>query len=316
MSARSLARAAANSYQSRVWATWRRSGVSPETSGTRKANRDSASSIAWSPARTRDRRVLQPALVFRRGVEQPAVAERVRHDVGRDDAVDPIHHEERRTDHRRIALEPAHRRHGHVGQVGDQAEQFELVAQLVGREHRLVGLVGCDPGHELIGVAGAVDVGPVRREQHGLARHAVGRVRADLGHLGTGALGELPAQPGGQAGAQLFGVARREGHVRHVGHLRHVGLGRALAHRLSPRSFPRLTGALTAVREPAAWQHREAGARWRGPVPFVRARARARPGTASPTRGSRERRAGCRRRRCAARSRSCRPGRTHGRRRR
>ena len=45
-----------------------------------------------------DRCLLQPALVGGVGVEEPVVPERVRHDVGWHETVDPLHHEEGRAE--------------------------------------------------------------------------------------------------------------------------------------------------------------------------------------------------------------------------
>ena len=56
----------------------------------------------------RDRAVLEVGLLLTGRVEEPVAAERIRHEVGRHDAVAPLHHEERRAEHAGVALEPVH----------------------------------------------------------------------------------------------------------------------------------------------------------------------------------------------------------------
>ena len=98
--------------------------------------------------------VLEPALIGGVGVEQPAVAEVVGHDVGRHLAVDPSHHEERRAERNGVGLRPPHRRHRHGRQLVDQADRAVLPVEVIAGEHGHVGGVGRHPGHQSLGAVG------------------------------------------------------------------------------------------------------------------------------------------------------------------
>ena len=90
----------ANSYQSLSQPKWRRSGLSPGGSiSARKPKVFSASGIECSFASTSTVESCSSRRLLGGGVDEPVVAERVRHDVGRHDAVDVIHQEERRAEH-------------------------------------------------------------------------------------------------------------------------------------------------------------------------------------------------------------------------
>ena len=129
-----------------------------------------------------DRRVLQPALLCARGVEEPTGSEVVGHVVGRDDPVDPAHHEERRAEHRRIVLAPQHVGHRHLAPFTDCGDRVELLLHVVGPEDRHVIGSRCDPGDEPMRRAL-----PVGIEQDGLARHAGRRRVLERGdrHVGV-----------------------------------------------------------------------------------------------------------------------------------
>ena len=94
----------AKSYQARVAGEVRASSVAPRARGwpgRGTPNVVAASGIACSSAEHLDGGVLQPALVLDGRVVQPVVAEVVGQHVLRHDAVDPVHQEERRAEHRR-----------------------------------------------------------------------------------------------------------------------------------------------------------------------------------------------------------------------
>ena len=164
----------ANSYQSLSQPKWRRSAVSPGGStSARNPNVLSALGIACSLAMHLDGGVLQFALLLRCGIGEPVVAERVGHHVGRHDAVDVIHQEERGAQHLAGVLQPAHARHRDVGEFAGQPHHLELVVQPVPRKHRDVGLGGRDPRHPLL-FPGVAVLGPAAGENDGLRRHSVG----------------------------------------------------------------------------------------------------------------------------------------------
>jgi hypothetical protein len=159
-----------------------------------------------------DRGVLERALLLGCGVEQPVVAECVGHDVGRDDAVDALHDEQRHAGGCPLRVGPPHAGHGDRRELADQADDFELTLEVVAREHRHVGGVGGDACDETLLPTAAV-LGPLGGEEERLARHPVGRRGLEFGDLGLGAGGEQLAQPRLQPGSQLFGVATRPVHV-------------------------------------------------------------------------------------------------------
>ncbi len=113
----------------------------PSHGGSRKANVEAASGIAWSVGQhLRRGGVLDPALLLRGAVEEPVVAEGVGQHVLRYDAVDPVHQEERRAEHRspvgsiqRTAGDQARR-----CRLADQPHGVVLVLEVVGREDREV----------------------------------------------------------------------------------------------------------------------------------------------------------------------------------
>ena len=107
---------------------------------------------------------LDAGAVLSAAVGDPAVAEGVREDVGRHDAVDPAHHQERRPHHLGIGFEPEGGRHGGARGLTHQAHHLELHAQLVAREHRQLVELGLDAGHAAAGDH-SICGGPRRREE-------------------------------------------------------------------------------------------------------------------------------------------------------
>jgi len=93
-----------------------------------------------------DRRLLEAGLVLGRRLRHPA-AEVVGRQVGRHLALNPLHHEKRRTDRRRVELQPERAGHRHGGPLLHQPHHPELLAQVVGREHRHRRPLGLDAGH-------------------------------------------------------------------------------------------------------------------------------------------------------------------------
>ena len=189
----------ANSYHARRAARLRSIGVPLAAApvrwrpGSRKANVAVASGMACSPADA-DRAVLQLSLLLPRGVEEPVVAEGVRHDVRRDDPVDPVHEEERRAEHLAGRLEEPDRRHRDIGVVADVLDGVVLVLEVVAREDRDVRGGRRHP-RDVLALTGPAVLGPGRVEDQGLRRHAVGVDAAVQRDLGVGALGEQPGQP-------------------------------------------------------------------------------------------------------------------------
>ena len=159
-----------------------------------------------------DRGVLERALLFGCGVEEPVVAEGVGHDVGRDDAVDPLHDEERHAGRLAGRVGPPHPWDRHRRELANEADDLELALEVVAREHGHVGGIGGDARYQPLGL-GRAPLGPLGGEQDGLARHPVGRRGLQLRDLRLGARGKQAAQPGLQTGPQLLGVAARPVHV-------------------------------------------------------------------------------------------------------
>ena len=83
-----------------------------------------------------DRRVLQLALLVGGSVSKPVSAERVGHYVGWDNSLDEIHQEERTAEYLAGRLDPAHARHGHVGQLAHHPDHVVLVIHSIVDEHR------------------------------------------------------------------------------------------------------------------------------------------------------------------------------------
>ena len=159
-----------------------------------------------------DRRVLQRALLGGRGVEQPVVAERVRHHVGGNDAVDPFHDEQRHASGGALGVRPPHAWDGNRRELADEADDLELAVEVVAREHGDVSGIWGNARHQLFALGRAAVV-PLGGEEDGLARHSVGRRRLERGDLGLGPRGQQIPQPGLQPRPQLFGVAARPVHV-------------------------------------------------------------------------------------------------------
>ena len=182
-----------------------------------------------------DGRVLQPALIVARCVEEPVVAEAVGHHVGWDLAVDSFHDEERRADVDRVGFEPPGVRHRDVGEITNPADHLELPLEVVGREDRDVVFVRSDAGNERLG-AGLTVVHPLGGEQDRVARHAVGGGRADLRHHRSAGWVQPGSEPALEALAHLLGIPARALHVGHLGRALGTGLRRVnLGHRLRLR---------------------------------------------------------------------------------
>jgi hypothetical protein len=150
-----------------------------------------------------DRLTLEALLILHIGVEEPVVAVRVRHQVGRHDPMDPLHDEERHTDGIGSRLQPEHLRHGDLGVIGHHLHGLELTLHVVDHEDRVRRRVGSDTGDQFTwrGVFGHREI-----EEHGLRRHSVG-----CGHDegGDGCPGYPLTQPLLELCAQLVVVARR-----------------------------------------------------------------------------------------------------------
>ena len=201
----------ANSYQSFSQPKCRRSGVSPggSISDEEAEGRASASGIECSFASTSTVASCSSRLLLGGRVGEPVAAERVRHHVGRHDAVDVIHQEERRTEHVARVLHPPDAGDRHVGQFADQSDDVELVVQAIGREHRHVRGARGDAGHPLLLRRLAVLL-PLPGQDDGLRRHPVGVDAAFDGHLRGRPAGHDGGQPlrhhRGQGGDVAGGV--------------------------------------------------------------------------------------------------------------
>ena len=182
--------------------------------------------------------VLQLALITPGRVVEPVVAEGVRHDVRGNLTVDALHDEERCADRSGVGLEPPGTRHRHGGEIAHPADHLELPLEVVGREHGDVLDVGCDASDQGLGAGHAV-LGPFGREQHGLARHAVGGGRPDFGHARAAVGVETTGQPSFETLAHLFGIATRPVHIRH--------LGRTLGRSRGPRRPPHRQSSTSLV---------------------------------------------------------------------
>ena len=149
----------------------------------------------------RDRGVLERGLLVARGVEEPVAAERVRHEVGRHDAVALLHHEERRAEDAGVALEPVHAGDGHRGVQRDLSHDLELAFEVVLAEHRDVDRVGRHARDERLGALGALLVEHGVEEQR-LGGHPVGGGDVELGDAharrrpGAGLRATTPARDG------------------------------------------------------------------------------------------------------------------------
>ena len=159
-----------------------------------------------------DGRVLQCALLFGCGVGEPVAAEGVGHHVGRNDALDVIHQEERGAEHRALGIDPAHLRYRHVGEFLDQPDDVVLVVHPVLGEHRHVFGGGRHPGDPLLLDLLAV-LGPAAGQDDGLRRHAVGVDAALDGHLRLDPAGHDRGQPLRQQCGNGADVATRALHV-------------------------------------------------------------------------------------------------------
>ena len=106
--------------------------------------------------------VLQLALPFDGSVGEPVAAERVWHDVGRHDAVDVVHQEERRAEYVAGVLHPPDAGDRHVGQFADEPDDVELVVQPVGGKDRDVLGARGDARHPLL-LVGVGRPAPTRR---------------------------------------------------------------------------------------------------------------------------------------------------------
>ena len=116
----------ANSYHARRAARLRSIGVPVAAAGEVAARvevgeRRGCVRDRVQPGQHAHRVVLQPLLLLPRGVEEPVVAEGVRHHVRRDDPLDPVHEEERRAEHLAGRLDEPDRRHRDLGVVADEA---------------------------------------------------------------------------------------------------------------------------------------------------------------------------------------------------
>ena len=141
-----------------------------------------------------------------RGVEEPVAAERVRHEVGRHDAVALLHHEERRAEDAGVALEPVHARDGHRGVQRDLSHDLELAFEVVLAEDRHVDRVGRDAGDERLRALGALFVEHGVEEQR-LRGHPVGGGNVELGDAYARGVRASRGEPGLQRTAGVFEVA-------------------------------------------------------------------------------------------------------------
>ena len=129
-----------------------------------------------------DGRILQLAPFLGGRVGEPVAAERVGHDVGRHDARDVVHQEERRAEHGPLVVDPPDAGDRHVGEFADLPDHLELVVESVCREDRDILGRWRHPGHPLLLDRSAVLLPPAG-EDDGLRRHPVGFDAALDGHL-------------------------------------------------------------------------------------------------------------------------------------
>jgi len=98
-----------------------------------------------------DRLTFQALLILHIGVEEPVAAVRVGHQVGRDEAMDPLHHEERHPDGVGARLQPEDLGDWDLGMVGHHLHGLELTLHVVDHEDRVRRGVGRDARHQLAG---------------------------------------------------------------------------------------------------------------------------------------------------------------------
>ena len=103
-------------------ATWRRSGVARAASSSRKACSASVASTAWMPPAISTRVPAAFACSAGAGLGEPA-PEHVRQHVRRHDAVDPLHHEERRSRAAPGRARTSGPRDRHVAALADEAHR-------------------------------------------------------------------------------------------------------------------------------------------------------------------------------------------------
>ena len=153
-----------------------------------------------------DARLLQVGLLFGGGVEEPAVAEVVRHDVGGDLAVDAAHHEVRRADHAGVGFAPPQDRDRDVAVGRHPLDGAVLAGQVIVGENGNVRQVRGHPGDQPFG-AGVAGLVPGHVEQQGLAGHAGGGGAAQFADGVVGALRQVGGDCWQQRGAHLVEVA-------------------------------------------------------------------------------------------------------------
>ena len=146
-----------------------------------------------------------PSCTIAGGVVEPVVPERVRHEVGRDHAVDAAHDEERRADVTWFALRPVQLGHRDRRQPPDVGDHPELAIEVVRREHGDIGRVGRDAGDELV-AAGRPSRRPTRRSAGSCRSTARSRRSADR----SVTCGDASAGSGTRSHlCELFDAARR-----------------------------------------------------------------------------------------------------------